>query len=424
MMYGAQMKEKFYQETQISGGPLVFTHSMPEAQSVALGVFIDIGARDESETEAGITHALEHMLFKGTASMNVHQLAEKLDELGGNANAYTSRERTCFHLHVLHEHWPDALNILTGMVNEAALPDEEWQREREVIYAEMAMVDDVPEEWITDQHVAALFPGHAIGRPVLGNHDTLAMISRDQLNDYLQRWYRPPGLLIVASGRIEHAALVDALASLQWNSGSGGVKRAAPANIASGIQPLARDMEQAQMVISAPGIHASSDQRPIAWLANQLLGGGMSSSLFREVREKRGLAYSVGSHLNSLSDTGTWSITCGSEISRAPECVDVISDILGSFAENIGEIELERAKRQLEVQFRMGLDSVEGQMLYLGARLDESLLVSPQEWVEKVHAVDIDTVRSWASDRLSQGLLWSVGAPEKALSGICDRIRS
>jgi len=418
------MKDTFYQETQISDGPLVLTRPMPEAQSVALGVFVDVGARDESEAEAGITHALEHMLFKGTPSMNVHQLAEKLDELGGNANAFTSRERTCFHLHVLHEHWPDALNILTGMVNEAALPDEEWQREREVIYAEMSMVDDIPEEWITDQHVAALFPGHAIGRPVLGNHDSLAAISRQQLDAYLQRWYCPPGLLVVASGRIEHAELVDALSGLQWGTGGERVKRLAPAKMATGIQPLARDMEQAQLVISAPGIHASSDQRPVAWLANQLLGGGMSSSLFREVRENRGLAYSVGSHLNSLSDTGTWSITCGSEISRAAECVDVISDILAGFAAQIGEAELERAKRQMEVQFRMGLDSVEGQMLYLGARLDESVLASPQEWVKKIHAVDIQTVQNWASDKLSQGLLWSVGAPEQALSEICDRIRT
>jgi len=418
------MKQTFYQESQISGGPQVLTHTMPAAQSVALGVFIDVGARDESEAEAGITHALEHMLFKGTPSMNVHQLAEKLDELGGNANAYTSRERTCFHLHVLHEHWSEALNILTEMVNEAALPDEEWQREREVIYAEMAMVDDIPEEWITDQHVAALFPNHAIGRPVLGNHNSLAAISRQQLDDYLQHWYRPPGLIIVAAGRIEHTELVDALANMQWSPDSERATRAAPPPMASGIQALHRDMEQAQIVISAPGLHAASEQRPVAWLANQLLGGGMSSQLFREVREKRGLAYSIGSHLNSLSDTGTWSITCGSETSRASECVDVISGILSGFADQIGKTEFERAKRQLEVQFRMGLDSVEGQMLYLGSRLDEEILLSPHEWVERIHAVDIETVKQWASTSLSQGLFWSVGAPEKALSEICDRIRT
>ena len=418
------MKETFYKETQISGGPLVLTHVMPQAQSVALGVFIDIGARDESETQAGITHALEHMLFKGTDNMDVHQLAEKLDELGGNANAFTSRERTCFHLHVLHEHWSDALAILTDMVCHAAIPDEEWLREREVIYAEMAMVDDIPEEWITDQHVAGLFPEHPIGRPVLGNHDALAAISRQQLDDYLQRWYRPPGLMIVAAGRIEHAQLVDAMADIQWAIGGERVKRVLPTQMATGIQALPRDMEQAQMVISARGIHAASAERPVAWLANQVLGGGMSSHLFREVREKRGLAYSIGSHMNSLCDTGTWSITCGSETARAAECVDVISDILSGFSENLGEEELLRAKRQLEVQFRMGLDSVEGQMLYLGARLDEQVLISPAAWVDEIHAVDIETVRQWSAEKLSQGLLWSIGAPEQALSEICDRIGS
>jgi len=418
-----QMRDTFYQESQISGGPLVLTHAMPQAQSVALGIFIDVGARDESEFEAGITHALEHMLFKGTKTMNVHQLAEKLDELGGNANAFTSRERTCFHLHVLHEHWREALAILTDMVCHAALPADEWQREREVIYAEMAMVDDIPEEWITDQHVEALFAGNAIGRPVLGNHDSLAAISKQQLDDYLQRWYNPPGLLIVAAGRIEHAELVDAMADIQWVAGRDRVHRVAPVQMATGIHALPRDMEQAQMVVSFPGIAVASDQRPIAWLANQMLGGGMSSRLFREVRENRGLAYSVGSHLNCLSDIGTWSITCGSETARAAECVDVIADILAGFADSIGEEELQRAKRQMEVQFRMGLDSVEGQMLYLGSRLDESVLASPLEWVEKIQTADIHDVRKWAADRLSQGVLWSVGAPEQALSEICDRIR-
>ncbi|WP_072659300.1 M16 family metallopeptidase [Mariprofundus micogutta] len=418
------MLNTFYEESQIYDGPLVLTHAMPQAQSVAIGVFIDIGARDETEAEAGITHALEHMLFKGTAKMDVHQLAERLDELGGNANAFTSRERTCFHLHVLHEHWRDALEILTGMVNEAALPDAEWQREREVIYAEMAMVDDIPEEWITDQHVSALFPDHAIGKPVLGNHDSLAAISSEQLSDYLQRWYNPPGLMIVAAGRIEHAELVDALAGMPWAAGNNRVQRAVPGSIKTGIQALPREMEQAQMVASAPGIHVSSTERPVSWLANQMLGGGMSSRLFREVREKRGLSYSVGSHMNSLSDTGIWSITCGAETSRAAECVDVIADILAGFADGIGEDELLRAKRQLEVQFRMGLDSVEGQMLYLGARLDEERLVSPVDWVKQIHATDIDAVRSWAADRLSQGLLWSIGAPEQALPEICDRIRA
>ena len=418
------MNHSFYSETQIVDGPLVLSHAMPHSQSVALGIFIDVGSRDEIERLSGITHALEHMLFKGTDQMDVHQLAEKLDELGGNANAFTSRERTCFHLHILHEHWLEALDILMQMVREPALPEAEWQREREVIYSEMAMVEDTPEEWVMDQHLEALFPGHSLGRPVLGTHESLSSFSTNDLSKYLQHWYRAPRLLIVAAGNIDHDALVGAVGEVSWGAKSEAEPRFAAAPLASGVQALPRTGEQAQIIASFPGVVAASDMRPTAWLANQVLGGGMSSTLFREIREKRGLAYGVGSHLNTLSDTGTWSITCGTEPKRAAECVDLLSDLLHDFATQISSDEIERSKRQLQVQFRMGLDSVEGQMLYLGSRLDEEHLLSPMQWLERVQQVDVGAVRLWASEQLSAPALWSVAAPEQALTQICDRIRS
>jgi len=418
------MSNSFYQETQITDGPLVLSHAMPAAQSVALGIFIDVGSRDESETEAGISHALEHMLFKGTKQMNVHRLAEKLDELGGNANAFTSRERTCFHLHVLHEHWQEALSLLTDMVREPALPEAEWQREREVIFAEMAMVDDTPEEWIMDQHVAALFPEHVLGRPVLGNHDALNGLNADDLRNYLHRHYSAGRLLITAAGHIDHSQLVDAVAALDWQRDSdSAIHRQPPAALAHGVQALTRDGEQAQMIVSFPGIRVDAGERPQAWLANQLLGGGMSSRLFREVREKRGLAYSIGSHLSMLSDTGIWSMTCGMEPSRAVDCVTIMQDVLGSFAGSMDHAEATRAKRQLEVQFRMGLDSVEGQMLYLGGRLDEQSLLSPLQWLARISAVDVAVLTDWSETHLTQAGLWSIAAPEQALDKISDRIR-
>jgi len=419
------MTHIFYQETQIPNGPLVLSHNMPASQSVALGIFVDVGSRDESAAQSGMTHALEHMLFKGTAQMDVHRLAEKLDELGGNANAYTSRERTCFHLHVLREHWREALEILTSMVREPALPEEEWQREREVIFSEMAMVEDTPEEWIMDQHVEALFPEHVLGRPILGNHEALNNFSAHSLKNYLHQHYSAGRLLIAAAGHINHADLVDAIATLNWQADSiDAMHRQPPAAFNHGIQALQRDSEQAQLVVSFDGISAASDDRPQAWLANQILGGGMSSRLFREVREKRGLAYSVGSHLSMLSDVGIWSINCGMEPARAVDCVTVVSDVLNHFATSIHSEELERAKRQLEVQFRMGLDSVEGQMLYLGNRQDEQTLLSPLDWLDRMIAVDVDMLRDWCGTRLAQAGLWSVAAPTCELDAVCDKIRN
>jgi predicted Zn-dependent peptidase len=312
------------------------------------------------------------------------------------------------------------------MIREPALPEEEWQREREVIYAEMAMIEDNPEEWIMDRHFAALFPDHALGKPVLGTHEALASFSSDDLSEYLQYWYRPPGLLITAAGRIDHADLITEIASLDWvhNGKISGqpVLARRYCKMQTGIQPLEREGEQAQLVLSFPGIEVTSAERPLAWLANQMLGGGMSSCLFREIREKRGLAYGVGSHLSMLTDMGTWSVTCGMDPSRGAECVAVLCDVLGSFVEEMKEEELLRAKRQMEVQFRMGLDSVEGQMLYLASRLDEKKLSSPMQWLELIRSVDMDQLRQWSAKQLSQGILWSVAAPKQALSDICDSI--
>ena len=420
------IESDFYQETQLADGPLVISHAMPEAQSVAIGIFVDVGSRDEEAHQAGVSHALEHMVFKGTRTLGVHELAEKLDDLGGNANAFTSRERTCFHLHVLHEAWREALSLLTDMVLEPALPEAEWLREREVIYAEMGMVEDTPEEWVMDQHVSALFSGNALGRPVLGYHETLDALSAEDLKGYLQKWYRPPRLLVAAAGRIEHKQLVQMLgeriAHKSWAHGSELPARTLAGEGESGLQSLVRKGEQAQIVASFPGITVASDERPLAWLGNQMLGGGMSSRLFREVRERRGLAYSVGSHLNMLSDTGSWSITCGMEPDRGSECIAVMADVLEGFSASLSLDEVERAKRQLEVQFRMGLDSVEGQMLYLGSRLDEKSLILPLQWVDRIRGVDARDVQKWAGRHLSQDALWTVAAPEGALVSICAKI--
>lgn len=409
------MKKSFVQETSINNGPLVVSHVMPEAQSVALGIFVDVGSRDENESQAGIAHALEHMLFKGTKSLGVHALSEKLDVLGGNANAFTSRERTCFHLHVLYEDWQEGLGLLMDMLLDPALPEDEWQREREVIYSEMSMVDDVPDEWVYDQHMKAVFAGQTVGEPTLGTREALEAFSTMDLRDYLDSHYRPPRLLIAAAGRIEHAALADVVNKRTWPSASGREKRVQSVQ-KSGVQYLSRDMEQAHIVASFSGINATSKHRPEAWLANQMLGGGMSSALFREIRESRGLAYSVGSHLSPLSDVGLWSMSCGTAPNMLADCIVVLKETLQAFPEMLDDAMINRAKRQMEVQFRMAMDSVEGHMIYLGARLDEDKLLSQQQWVDKVRQLQNGDIRDWVSNHLDSDVMWTIAGSDEALS--------
>jgi len=407
-------------ESQIEHGPLVLSHIMPEMQTVALGFFIDLGSRDERPEQAGIAHALEHMLFKGTGKHDVHALSRMLDRLGGSANAFTSRERTCFHMHVLYEDWQKALDILGEMLLDAAIPDEEWLREREVIFAEMAMVEDTPEEWVLDQHMQALFPDHSLGRLTLGTQQSLLGLTRQDLVGYLEGHYRPPRLLICAAGRLEHEALVERVSAMHWPGGLAKTDRQ-PATMADGVQLLPRQSEQAQIVFSYPGITAASDERPVGWLANQILGGSMSSRLFREVREKRGLAYHIGSHLSSLSDTGTWTITGGTEPQRLSECVEVIQATVHDVIEHgvkAGEFSL--AQSMTEVQLRMGMDSVEGNMLRLGARFDEPEVRHQSYWLEQVRRVEYGALQQWVAERLSVSPLLTISGPQENLSEIAS----
>ncbi len=411
-----------YHDTRLDGGLRVASQPMPEAESVAIGIFIDAGSRDEPAEKAGISHALEHMAFKGVRGLDVHRLAERLDELGGHANAFTTRERICFHMQVLHEDWREALTLLAGMVNEPTLPADEWRLERGVILSEIAMVADAPEEWAMDRHLEGVFPAHALGRPVLGSAETLAAIERRDLADWLDTVARPPRLLVAAAGRIEHDALVEALDSMQWRAAGEPAHRLPPQALRGGVQPLPREDEQVQLLLSMPGATAADPARCEAWLANQVLGGGMSSRLFREVREKRGLAYGVGAHLSSLSDAGLWTVFCAAAPDQAAEAAAVIADVLEEAADTLAPEELERARRQLEVQLRMGMDSVESRMLRLGGLFDEPRLASPAEWIARLRATGIEAVRRWMRERLVGPQFWTVAAPARALSAICDRI--
>ncbi|RMH61273.1 MAG: insulinase family protein [Zetaproteobacteria bacterium] len=415
------MSARYHRESSPPAAPRVITHAMPEAQSVALGIFVDVGSRDEPPALHGASHALEHMLFKGTRSLDVHALSARLDALGGQANAWTSRERTCFHIQVLREHWREALDLLAEMICAPALPEDEWRRERDVIEAEMAMAEDNPEDWAMDQHMAALFPNDALGRNVLGTRDSLAGIAAGDLRAYLQRHYVAQRMLVAAAGAIEHRALLEAVRHIAWRQGEFLGARA-PVRMHGGLHRVAREGEQAQLLVSYPGVAAADDARPLAWLGNQVLGGGMSSHLFRELREKRGLAYSIGSHLGTFTTQGLWTISCGCAPAQAIEAARVLSATLARFVDAITEEELARAKRQLVIQLRMAMDSVEGQMMYLGARLDEPELHSPLDWVARIERVSLDALRGWLRDRLARPPLWTIVAPPSELDRVCASI--
>lgn len=407
------------QETHIPSGPIVLTQSMSGVQTTAIGLFIQVGSRDEDDALAGIAHALEHMLYKGTQHLDVHALSEAWDQLGGAANAFTERERTCFHCLVLQEDWRKALALLKEMVMEPSLPKMEWERERQIILSEMAMVEDNPEDWLYDRHFLALFPGQAIGRSPLGRRRTLLTIETQHLEGFLKQHYRPPRLLVAAAGAISHEALVEEIAKTRWPFAQAELAREAP-RMAHGVQLLERKAEQVHLVVSFPGPAIPSEERSIAWVVNQLLGGGMSSHLFREVREKRGLAYHVGSHLLPLSDTGVWSVYCSTPPDQALKCIRVLRKTLKQFPERFTRYDFERAKRQVIIQLRMSMDTVEANMLRLGDRLDCPSIESPWDRLKKVDAVTYEDAVQWSSLNMHKCQLWSVAGVEQVLKA-CEQ---
>ncbi|MDX8387789.1 MAG: pitrilysin family protein [Ghiorsea sp.] len=408
--------EPFVLKDTLANGVTVATREMPNAQSVAIGVFIDVGSRDESVEQEGISHALEHMVFKGTDKLDVHQLAESLDGLGGNANAFTSRERTCFHLHVLHEDWQEAVGLLSGMLLHPALPEDEWLREREVIFSEMSMVDDAPDEWVYDQHISQVYAGQSMGKPVLGTKKVLNALEVQGLRDYLDSNYRGSNVLIATAGRIKHQDMLTVINQSEWKDATGQKRKTrSKAKFCAGRHQMPRQMEQAQVVASWKSIHVASPEKPVAWVANQLLGGSMSSILFREIREKRGLAYSVGSHLSTYTDAGLLGISCSTMPEQLEPCLNVLNETISDVCSSVPLDMVVRAKRQLVVQFRMGMDSVEGAMLQLGALLDEDQVYSPLEWVEKVNGVEPEQVQVWLKKQLETEALWTISAPSAAL---------
>ena len=403
----------FMEQSTLHNGVQIATRELPKAQSVAIGIFMNVGSRDEAEHQAGIAHALEHMVFKGTDKLDVHQLAESLDDLGGNANAFTSRERTCFHIHVLYEDWKKAFTLLSDMLLHPALPEDEWLREREVIFSEMSMVDDNPDEWVYDQHLSQVFAKHTMGKPVLGSRETLSSFSTQDLREYLNTNYRGGNVLIAAAGRISHQDLMGEVEQSAWgNTESKQQEKRQTPTVCSGTYEMPRQMEQAQVVASWSSVNVTSSEKPIAWIGNQLLGGSMSSILFREIREKRGLAYSIGSHLSTYTDTGLLSISCSTMPEQLESCVDVLQQTIADVCQKVPAGMVQRAQRQLTVQFRMGMDSVEGAMLQLGALLDEDKLYSPLEWVDKVNAVQEEQVQLWLKRQLEADALWTIATPE------------
>jgi predicted Zn-dependent peptidase len=381
-------------ESRMSNGIRVVTERMPDARSVALGAWVTVGARDEPVELAGASHFLEHLLFKGTPQRSARDIAEAFDAVGGEVNAFTSYENTTYLARLPAEHMGVGLEVLGDVLTQPAFRPDEVDAERQVILEEILMHLDMPDSHVHVLLAEALFPGHALGREVLGSKDTVEAAGRDQIADFFGHWYRPRNITVVAAGQLDHEALVGSLeATLGRLDGGEAPLRQHPVTAPIDVPVVhGEDTEQVHVALGWRGLDHHDDDRYALGVVNQILGGGMASRLFQEVREQRGLCYSVYSWTQTYHDAGAAGVYAGTNPARLPELMDVLDDELGKLVANgVTDVELERAKGCMEGATVLNLETSEDRMMRLGRSLvTRGEVLTVDEQLARLRAVTSD----------------------------------
>lgn len=343
--------------TELENGITVVTHGMPHLASTALGVWVAAGSRSESASENGISHLLEHMAFKGTRKRSARDIAEEIENVGGEVNAATSIESTSYYARVLAGDVPLALDILSDILQDSTFDPEELDREKHVIGQEIGAALDAPEDYVFDLFQEAAFPDQAIGRPILGSVKTVEGFTDHDLRGYLSRHYTGGRTVIAAAGKLGHRDFVRLCRKKFKNFGAGESIRPDRAQYTGGEARQERDLQEAQVVLGYPGLSYRSTDYMIAQIASSILGGGMSSRLFQEVREKQGLCYSIYAFHWGFEDAGIFGVSAATGQREAGNLVEQTLVEIGKAAHEVTEIEVKRAQSQLRAGLLMALES-------------------------------------------------------------------
>lgn len=393
--------------TTLENGLRIVTARMPHVETTSLGVWVGVGARHESLEQSGLSHLLEHMAFKGTDTRSAKDIAEQIEQAGGEINAATSLEQTAYYARVLKGDEAQALEILADILQNSTFEARELEREREVILQEIAATQDSPEEIAYDLVQEAAFPGQALGRPILGSPLSVKAASADDLRVFLAQHYRPQAMIVSAAGAVDHDELVrhaeaqfGALPKGDPDAAAGEAK----ARYVGGVRSSQRVFEQSHVLLGFEAPAYGQDDAFTAQVFSGLLGGGMSSRLFQEVREKRGLCYAIYSSAWGLKDSGMFQIHAATGPGSVSELVDVVSSELAEAGESgPTEREVERAKAQLKAGLLMSLESSGARAEQMARHLlCHGRMIGPGELVEKVEAVDVAKVRTFAQRLVRQ----------------------
>ena len=389
----------------LPNGVRLVTETMPHVRSVSLGVWLARGSRHEVPEQGGIAHFIEHMLFKGTARRTAQDIAQQFDSMGGNLDAFTSKEYAGYYIKVMDEHLPRAFDILSDLVLHPAFPLDEIEREKKVILEEIKMVEDTPDDLVHELFTEQYWPDHPLGRPILGTPDTVGSFTQDVLFRYFREAYVGRNLIVSAAGNFEHEqlkALVEAAFGAVPDAGADW-RETAPAPRPPQIERH-KDLEQSHIVVGTPAYAQAHVDRYPAYLLNVILGGSMSSRLFQTIREQRGLAYAVFSGVSSYRDTGMLSVYAGCAAESVPEVVDLVIDGLRTMRrEPVGDDELRRAKDHLKGSLMLGLESTSSRMTHLARQeMYFGRHVTLDEMITGIERTTADAVQRVAGELFTQ----------------------
>jgi predicted Zn-dependent peptidase len=411
------------QITKLVNGLTVITDPMPHLETAALGVWVDAGARNETEATNGIAHMLEHMAFKGTRSRSARMIAEEVERVGGFINAYTGREQTAYYVRLLKEDVQLGIDILADILQHSIFDPEELTREKGVVIQEIGQAEDTPDDIIFDHLQAIAFPSQSLGRPILGTEKHVRSFTRDTLISQVRDNYFAQNMLLIAAGAVEHDQIVALAQKYFAKLQSGKPPAMEDARYSGGEFRAEDDLEQAHLTLAFPGFRADDDDIFAVQVYSTVLGGGMSSRLFQEAREKRGLCYAVHTFGSSYRDSGLVGVYAGTSAADAAELVDVIAGEMKSLATGASEDEVARARAQIKAGLLMGLEQASARCEQIAAHMfTYGRIIGTRELIEKIEAIDAKAVARIAAKVLSKAKLTMAALGPMGTLGSYDRV--
>ncbi len=385
-----------YQKSTLPNGIRVVSEAIPYVKSVTVGVWVGTGSRNEEDHNHGISHFIEHLMFKGTANRSAKDIAETVDAVGGQLNAFTAKEYTCYYIKVLDNHLDLALDILSDMILSSRYAPEDITREREVVLEEVNMYEDSPDELVHDFYLDNVWPDHPLGRNILGSTEAIGRFDRNLVCEYYDNFYRPDNIVIAAAGNLTHARVEELVG--RFFGGFAGRKRTRavkPPLLTPSRRLHARDSEQVHFCLGTAGVAQDSPDIYVAHVLNNILGGGISSRLFQAIREERGLAYSIYSYLSNYSDCGLFTIYAGTRPANLDQVIELILENVEQLKNgDLSAAELNKTKEQLKGNLLLGLESSSSRMSRLGKmEITMGRYTTLDEVVAKIETVSMDDLQ-------------------------------